>query len=94
MKPTYRVLNKTLTIAGCDRQVFISGMMIGVGFFMTFGSIIVGVLVFGFFAFLAWLRAKDPVRIGLLFNGGKYRAHYDAAVREPFRLLHQGGARL
>lgn len=87
MRPTYRVLNKQLTLMGCDRQVFICGLMIGAGFLMALGSIVTGGIAFGCFVFLGWLKAKDPVSMRLMFNPGKFRPHYDAGVREPFLVI-------
>jgi len=92
MKPTYRVLNKTLTIAGVDRRGFICGLMIGAGFFFVLGSFVVGAATFGFFYFLAWQQAKDPVKLRLLFNSGKYQPHYDAALHDPFLLIQRRSA--
>jgi hypothetical protein len=90
MRPTYRVLNKHLTIMGCDRQLAISAIFIGGGFLMALGSVVTGLVVFGCFAGLGYLKAKDPVGMRLLLNPGKFAAHYDAAVSDPFVLIIAG----
>ena len=93
MKPTYRILNKQLTIAGCDRPLFICALTIGGGIFMALQSVVVAATVFGCFAVMGWLRVKDPVAMRLLFNSGKFQPHYDAGVREPFLVIPKGATR-
>ena len=84
MRPTYRALTKHLTLCGCDRQLFICGLFVGLGLFLTFGSLVVGAVTFSCFAVMGRFRAQDPVLLRLLFNPGRFRSWYDAAVRRPF----------
>jgi hypothetical protein len=86
MRPTYRVLNKPLTLLGCDRRLMIAGMFIGLGLFLTTGSVIVGSLTFFCFAGLGWVMAKDPTALRLLFNASSHRNRYDPATRKPFHV--------
>ena len=90
MRPTYRVLNKHLTIMGCDRSLAICALFIGGGFFFALGSIVSGLAAFACFAGLGWMRAQDPVGMRLMFNASKYAAHYDPAVKQPFALIYAG----
>lgn len=84
MHPTYRTLNKHLTLCGCDRQLFICGLFVGFGLFLTFSSIVVGLVTFFCFAGLGWFRAQDPIMLRLLFNPGRCKSQYDPAIRRPF----------
>ena len=84
MKPTFRSLNKTLTIAGCERRLFICGLFIGFGLFATFTSVIVGLTTFSCFAALGFLKARDPIMLQLIFNPGKFKVMYSPAIRKPF----------
>ncbi len=84
MRPTYRSLNKSLTLMGCDRQLVIAGMFTGFGLFVTVSSITVGLTTFFVFAALGRYKANDPARLRLLFNSGGARNQYDAAIRRPF----------
>lgn len=87
-KPTYRVLNKHLTIMGIDRQLMILAIFIGGGFVMALGSIITGLVVFGVFAGLGWMKAQDP--IGMQLAMSRPPAHFDPALKQPFVLIHAG----
>jgi hypothetical protein len=87
MRPTYRTLNKHLTLCGCDRQLFLCGLFIGLGLFLTFSSLIVGGVSFFCFAALGWFRARDPVLLRLLFNPGRFKGWYDPGIRRPFPVV-------
>lgn len=84
MRPTYRSLNKHLTLLGCDRQLMIAAMFVGFGLFVTLSSITVGMVTFFCFAALGRFKAKDPATLRLLFNPGGSRNRYDPAIRQPF----------
>jgi hypothetical protein len=90
MRPTFRSLNKTLTICGCERRLWLAGLFIGLGMFMTFGSIMVGIITFLCFVSLGWLKAHDPIMLRLIFNPGKFRNQYDPAIRRPFMVVFYG----
>jgi type IV secretory pathway TrbD component len=90
MRPTYRVLNKHLTLCGADRQLFLSGLFVGFGLFATFSSVIVGAVTFLCFTALGWLKARDPIMLRMLFNPGKFRNQYDPAIRRPFPVVIYG----
>lgn len=90
MRPTYRVLNKHLTLCGADRRLFLSGLFVGFGLFATFSSVIVGAVTFLCFAALGWLQARDPIVLRLVFNPGKFRNQYDPAIRRPFPVVIYG----
>ena len=90
MRPTYRVLNKHLTLMGCDRQLMIAAMFVGFGLFVTLSSISVGLVTFGCFAGLGRYKAKDPATLRLLFNPGGHRNQYDAAIHRPFPVRFHG----
>lgn len=95
MRSTYRSLNKHLTLCGCDRQLFICGLFVGLGLFLTFSSIVVGLVTFACFGVLGWFRAQDPILLRLLFNPGRFKSQYDPAVREPFPVaIHDHHTRL
>jgi len=87
MRSTYRTLNKHLTLCGCDRQLFLCGLFTGLGLFLTFSSLVVGVVSFACFAGLGWFRAQDPVLLRLIFNPSRFRTWYDPAVRRPFPIV-------
>jgi type IV secretory pathway TrbD component len=88
MRPTYRVLNKPLTLLGGDRRLMIAGMFIGLGLFLTTGSVLVGALTSLCFACLGWIMAKDPTALRLLFNAGSHRSRYDPTTRKPFDVIY------
>ena len=90
MRPTYRSLNKQLTLCGSDRQLLLAGLFVGFGLFATFSSITVGVVTFLCFAALGWLKARDPILLRLLFNAGKFHNQYDPAIRRPFPVVIYG----
>jgi hypothetical protein len=65
-----------------DRQMFIMGIFAGAGFFFMFRrSVLVGVTAFVLCAIMAWIHAKDPVRLKVMFNG-PYKKRYDALKRK------------
>ncbi len=84
MRPSYRSLNKQLTLMGCDRQLMIAAMFVGFGLFVTLSSITVGLVTFACFAVLGRYKAKDPATLRLLFNPGTGRNQYDPAMVRPF----------
>jgi hypothetical protein len=88
MRPTYRTLNKHLTLLGCDRQLMIAAMFVGFGLFVTTSSVLVGFLTFICFAGLGWFKAKDPAALKLLFNASTHRNRYDPTAREPFQVTY------
>jgi hypothetical protein len=87
MHRSYRCLNKPLTLCGCDRQLFICGLFVALGLFMTFTSLVVGFTTFFCFASLGWYKAIDPAKMRLIFNAGRFRNQYDAAIRRPRTVL-------
>ena len=90
MRPTFRSLNKHLTLMGCDRQLMIAAMFVGFGLFVTLSSIVVGLVTFTCFAAMGRYKAKDPASLRLLFNPGGARNRYDAAIKRPFPVsLHE-----
>lgn len=90
MKPTYRSLNKRMLICGCDRSLFLSGLFVGVGLFMTLGNFTFGLIIFAAFVALGWCQAQDPVLLRLLLSPGRHRAQYDPAKYEPFPVIIDG----
>ena len=91
MQPTFRSLNKTLTLCGCERRLFLCGLFVGFGLFATFGSILVGIVTFACFAVFGYFQARDPLLLRIIFNPGKYRAQYHPALRRPFPVRIHGG---
>lgn len=90
MRSTFRSLNKTLTLCGCERRLFLCGMFVGFGLFATFGSLTVGAVTILIFLFLGRLKARDPILLRLLFNPGKFKRQYDPAIRRPFPVILYG----
>jgi len=88
MRPTYRSLNKQLTLMGCDRQLMIAAMFVGFGLFVSLSSITVGLVTFGIFAALGRFKAKDPATLRLLMNPGGARNQYDPAKLTPFEVVY------
>ncbi len=88
MRPTYRSLNKHLTLLGCDRQLMIAAMFVGFGLFVTLSSITVGLVTFGIFAVMGRFKAKDPATLRLLMNPGGARNQYDPAKLKPFEVIY------
>ncbi len=84
MRPSYRSINKHLTLMGCDRQLMIAAMFVGFGLFVTLSSITVGLVTFACFAALGRYKAKDPASLRLLFNPSGHRNQYDPAIVRPF----------
>ncbi|HYI92082.1 MAG TPA: hypothetical protein VEX68_00930 [Bryobacteraceae bacterium] len=92
MRPTFRSLNKVLTLCGCERRLFISGLFVSFGLFAVFTSVLVGLATFGCFAALGYCKAKDPIMLRLIFNPGKFKALYDPARRKPFAVTVYDGS--
>lgn len=88
MRRTYRSLNKILTLCGCERRLFLAGMFVGLGIFMSTSSIIVGLATFFCFAVFGFFKAQDPIMLRLLFNPGRFRNQYDPAIRRPFPVAY------
>jgi type IV secretory pathway TrbD component len=88
MRPTYRVLNKHLTLCGCDRQLFIAGLFAGFGLFATLTSLTAGLVTFACFVTLGRLKAKDVTAFRVMFNPGGHKNRYDAAIRHPFPVTY------
>ncbi len=88
MTPTYRSLNKVMTLAGCDRRLFLSGLFVGLGMLLCFASLTFGLVIFATFAVLGWFHAKDPVVLRAVINAGRQRAEYDAAKPDPFPVIY------
>jgi hypothetical protein len=88
MHRTYRSLNKILTICGCERRLFLSGMFVGLGLFMSTSSIIVGLATFVCFAGFGYFTAQDPIVLRLIFNPGRFRNQYDPAIKRPFAVTY------
>lgn len=84
--PTYRSLNKILTLMGCERRLMICGMICGAGTYTSLNSLSVGFLVFLLFAVMGYFQAQDPVRLRLIFNASRYKDTYDAGKRNPFHV--------
>jgi hypothetical protein len=85
MRPTYRSLNKTLTLLGCERRLLICGMMCGAGLFFSFSSFTLGIATFLVFAVLGYFKAQDPVSLKLFFNPPKHNI-YDAGKKLSFHV--------
>jgi type IV secretory pathway TrbD component len=80
--PTYRSLNKQLTILGVERKLFFSAMVVGAATFNFFGSLLGGFVMFAVLFLAARLAtARDPQLIRILLNASKFRTRYDPAKR-------------
>ncbi len=87
MHPTFRSINKHLTLLGCDRRLILSGMFIGGGIGASVGSVVVGMVTFACFAALGRFKTKDPIALRLLFNPGAHLTRYDPANLRPFHVV-------
>ena len=76
--PTYRSLNKPLTLLGVERRLFFLALAAGTATFNLFSSLIGGIgmslLLYGF-GF--WATAKDPAILSILLSATGTRASYD-----------------
>jgi type IV secretory pathway TrbD component len=82
LHPVYRSLNKPLTIAGVERQLFFLALIIGAATFNLFGSLLGGILMFFVLFMLArWATGVDPHILRILLNSTKFKPQYDPAKR-------------
>ena len=74
----YTSINRPLTIWGADRRFFFLALIIGAGAFNFFGSLLLGLVMFGTLYGLArWAMALDPQLPRVLFNAGRCHRQYD-----------------
>jgi hypothetical protein len=90
MKPTYRSLNKRMVICSCDRSLFLAGLFVGVGMFMTLGNFTFGLIIFAVFATMGWCQARDPVLLRLMLSFNRQCVQFDPAKVEPFPVIIYG----
>jgi type IV secretory pathway TrbD component len=87
LHPTYRSLNKPLTIAGAERQLFFLALIMGGATFNLFGSLLGGFVMFLALYLLArWATITDPQILRILLNSSKFKPRYDPAKCEAFKL--------
>jgi type IV secretory pathway TrbD component len=85
--PVYRAVNKPLTVWGAERRLFFLALIMGGATFNFFGSLVSGTVMFlALFMAARWATAKDIQMLRVLLNSTKYKAQYDAAKREQFKV--------
>jgi type IV secretory pathway TrbD component len=80
INPTYKAINKPLTILGAERKLFFVALIMGAAAFNLFGSLFGGLLLFGsLFLMAQWATRTDPQILRIVLNSGKFRREYDPA---------------
>lgn len=78
MNRTYRTLNRSLTLLGVDRRLFLMALGVGVASFNLFRSLSGGLLMFGvLYVFGLWATARDPSLLSVLLRSTGQRSFYD-----------------
>ena len=81
-------MNKTLTIGGAERRLFLLALVMGAATFNLFGSLLSGLAMgFGLYLFARWATVTDTQILRILLNSSKFRAVYDPAKRAPFTVI-------
>src|SRR3954467_10938210 len=82
LRPVFRSIHRTLTIAGVDRRAFFLALLVGAATFNLFYSFLAGCLLFGAIYSFAWAcAARDPQMLQILLRSSHSRRRYDAAKR-------------
>jgi type IV secretory pathway TrbD component len=85
--PTYRAINKPLTIWGAERRLFFLALVMGAATFNFFGSLFSGILMFvALYLAARWATKADPQILRILLNATKFRSQYDPGKREPVEI--------
>ena len=85
--PVYKSINKTLTIWGVERRLFLLALIMGGGTFNLFGSLLSGLAMFAALYLLArWATTADPQILRILLNSSRFKNHYDPAKRDAVTL--------
>ena len=86
-RPVYKALHRPLTVCGVDRRLFFLALMMGAATFNLFYSFVAGLLIFGgLYLFALWSTKRDPQMLRILLSSTRFRARYDAAKHEPFKV--------
>jgi type IV secretory pathway TrbD component len=82
--PTYRSLNRPLTILGAERKLFFFALVMGACVFNLFNSLTGGLgMFFALYLFARWATETDPQILRFLLNSSKIRAQYDPMKFTP-----------
>jgi type IV secretory pathway TrbD component len=82
--PTFRSLNRPLTILGAERKLFFFALVIGACVFNLFNSLAGGFgMFFALYLFARWATDTDPQILRFLLNSSKIRAQYDPMKFTP-----------
>jgi type IV secretory pathway TrbD component len=80
LHPTYRALNKPLTIWGVERRLFFLAAMSGAATFNYFGSLLGALLMFaGLLIFFRQATKNDPQNLRIWMNSSRLCSRYDPA---------------
>lgn len=80
--PVYKVINKPLTILGCDRRLFFAAMTVSAALWNVFNTLL-GALVAAVAALLVgrYITATDPQLPRIVMNSGKFALEFDPFKR-------------
>ena len=74
----YKVINKPLTILGCDRRLFFAAMTVSAALWNVFNTLL-GALAAAVAALLVgrYITATDPQLPRIVMNAGKFAPEFD-----------------
>lgn len=85
--PTFRSLNRPLTILGAERKLFFFALVMGACVFNLFNSLVGALgMFFALYLFARWATKTDPQILRFLLNSSKIRRQYDPMKFEPVQV--------
>ena len=89
--PTFKTMNRPLTILGAERRLFFVALISGGAVFSLVHSLLGGILLFIVGVVIARIATKHDVEIlRILFNSAKFRKRYDPMQWEPTEIRIAG----
>ncbi len=87
-RPTYRSINKPLTVWGVERRLFFAVLSVSAAAFNLFASLPAGLGIFALLILAARrASAADPELLRILFRSSALRSRLDPARWEGFALV-------
>ena len=84
LHPVYRSLNRSLTILGAERRLFLLALIMGRAAFNFCGSLLAGLVMFvSLSVFALWATIADPRIRRIFLSSPKFRSRYDPTKFEP-----------
>ena len=78
LQPVYASINKSLTIGGADRRLFLVALVVGGATFTLFGSLLTGLVMFlALYLGARWVTQRDPQLLRIVLRSAMARPRYD-----------------